>query len=69
MSKVQMNVWVDERDREELKRLATAKGISLGDLVREAVFGARADQGAFEERLNDVERRLARIEELASGSL
>jgi hypothetical protein len=43
----------------ELKDLAAAQGLSLGGLVKRVLFGEPAS------RLEDLERRLARLEELA----
>jgi hypothetical protein len=62
MTKVQLNVWVEETEREALKRLAADRGVSLGQLIRDEVFGSSAQPN---EHLEDLERRVSRLEEMA----
>lgn len=40
MARVQLNVWVTEEEREQIKLRAVQAGISVGRLVAEAVIGA-----------------------------
>lgn len=75
MAKVQMNVWVEREDREALKAAAAARGVSLGELVREVAaklrpVGERSvavpeDYGRLWETVDSHESRLSRLEEMA----
>jgi hypothetical protein len=62
MARFELVLSSEEKDR--LRREAAARGVSMKRLVLDAVFGAESpDQ--VNDRLDDVERRLGRLEEMA----
>ena len=57
-----ISVRLDERDARRVRELAEAQGLSVSDLVRRSL-GLMASQS--DERLDDLDRRVSRLEEMA----
>lgn len=56
-----MDLRLSDGEKDQLQREADSRGLTLTELVKERVFGPQADT----DRLDDLERRLSRLEELA----
>jgi hypothetical protein len=65
MARVQLNVWVDETERDAIKRQALDRGMPVGRLIVEALLGASDSPAQVqEERLMALKRD---VEEAVSG--
>lgn len=66
MGRVQLNVWVEESERDAIKARAAEAGVPVGRLVVEAVLGAEAREPlqdpAARSMASEAQERVAGVE-------
>lgn len=68
MGKVQLNVWVEEAQRDAVKAKAAAAGVPVGRLVVEAVLGSSVEK-PLEDRFNGLSSRMTELSDYVDRSL
>jgi HicB family len=72
-----LTVRLSESEHERVKRAARAQGVSMSDLVKRQLGLIRSEgssqrdewRGAVDDRFEDFERRVSRLEQMALGGL
>lgn len=62
MGRVQLNVWVEEAERDRIKARAAEAGVPVGRLVAEAVLGSTVEPQADLQARGLAEEALQRAE-------